>query len=68
VSYITNNDAPISYKLIDELGRAMSSGKAENRFGSNTFTLEFKNVPAGLYLLLLENKNLALSTKLLKID
>jgi len=68
VSYITNNDAPILYKLIDELGRVVTFGTVDNQFGSNTLTLEFANVPAGLYHLWLENKSLALSSKLLKID
>lgn len=68
VSYITNNDAPIFYQLIDELGRSVTAGTLNNQFGSNTLNLEFTNIPAGIYLLWLENKNLALSTKLLKID
>jgi len=68
VSYITNNNVPVLYHLIDESGRTVTSGRINNKFGTNTFTLELSTLPAGIYLLWLENKSLALSTKLLKLN
>ncbi len=68
VSYITNNNVPVFYHLVDELGRTVTSGRINNQFGTNAFVLELSSIPAGIYMLWLENKSLVLSTKLLKLN
>ncbi len=68
ISYITNNNVPVFYHLVDELGRTVTSGRINNQFGTNAFVLELSSIPAGVYMLWLENKSLVLSTKLLKLN
>ncbi|GJM30367.1 MAG: hypothetical protein DHS20C17_30020 [Cyclobacteriaceae bacterium] len=66
ISYITNNEDPVHYKLIDNLGRNVNLGIIVNQFGSHTRQLTLSNIPPGGYLLVLTNKGHNVAAKVIK--
>jgi hypothetical protein len=66
ISYISNNEDPIHFQIIDNSGRQLSSGEFENQFGSHIRQLTLSNLPPGVYLLVLKNKQLTVTAKVIQ--
>ena len=67
LSYISNNEQPIEYRIFSESGRLIRSGVISNFFGSNEVELTLPD-ENGIYLLSLQNQQLVVTRKILKAD
>ena len=66
VSFISNNDLPVYFQVVDLLGRELLNGSLENHVGSQTTRLDTASLSNGTYWLLMTNQQLTVTIKLIK--
>ena len=66
INYVSNNDSPVLFRVIDPTGKTIDNGKFNNNVGSNTILIDLNPQDHGVFMLLLENRGFTRTAKILK--
>jgi len=63
--YVSDNEDPVWYQILDPLGRQINSGLIDNHFGSSLISMELPDKD-GIYLVLMKNREKLVSRRIIK--
>ncbi len=66
IVYISDNQQPVTYQVLDVYGRLIKQGSYENQLGSSKRRLDLTDLNVGSYIIRLQNQSLILTEKVIK--
>jgi len=66
VSFISNNEYPVNFEIVDISGRQLQKGSLANHYGSQIVELNTTDLPNGSYWMILSNQQKTVSVKIVK--